>query len=226
MLKLFSKKIVLASSILLCFGCVADLVLIYIFGKQIKGYSQLSCTISSMGESSSPVSRAVTIWSVFLGTIFILFGFCFREVYLIYGKVTNKIFLLIVLYGFGENIASGIFKADYINGSVTLMAIVHNLLGGVGVIALLLLPLMMTKIFTRESSPGFFIFSRVIFTIGIFSILLFSFRVFNLEITFINSCKGLWQRIFLVNFYIYFITIAIKMIRNRINNPLSLNNYS
>jgi hypothetical protein len=186
---------------------------IYIFGKQIQGYSQLSCTISSLGESSSPISGTVTIWSVFLGTIIILFGFCFREVFLKYGKVTNRVFLLIVLYGFGENIASGIFKADYINGSVTVMAIVHNLLGGIGVVALLLLSLMMTKIFTRESSPGFFIFSLIVFSIGIISILLFSLRILNLEMRFINSYKGLWQRIFLVNFYIYFIAIAIKMIR-------------
>jgi len=213
MLKSLSKRIIFVSAVLLCVGCVADLVLIYIFGKQIPGYSQLSCTLSSLGESSSPVSVEVTIWSVILGIIFILFGFSFRQVFFSAGKETSIAYLLIILYGIGENIASGIFKADNINGILSLTAIVHNLLGGVGVAAILLLPLILKKQFPGKSFPGFYLFSIIVFAIGLISISFFLLRVFNFETAFFNSFKGLWQRIFLVDFYIYFIALAVVIIR-------------
>ena len=212
MLSLFSKRIILASPILLCIGCSADLVLLYIFGRQIPGYNQLSCTISSLGESASPISGSVTIWSVILGTIIILFGLTFREVFRGYGKLGLRASLLIIFYGFGENIASGVIKDDYVNGRLTAMAVLHNLLGGIGVIALLLLPLLMMKILTKEQFHGFYLFSRIVSVVGFISILLFSFRIINFDISSLNYYKGLWQRIFLVDYYIYFIAIALIMI--------------
>ena len=76
--KILIRKILIYSSAILCMGgCIADLVLIYIFGKQIPGYNQLSHTLSSLGISSSPVAHEVTIWLVVLGFIFIFFE-CFR----------------------------------------------------------------------------------------------------------------------------------------------------
>jgi hypothetical protein len=210
MLKSLSKRIIFVSVGLLC---VADLVLIYIFGKQIPGYSHLSCTISSLGESSCPVSVKVIIWSVILGIIFILFGFSFSQVIFSNGKETNIAYQLIILYGFGENIVSGIIKSDIINGVLSLTAIVHNLLGGMGVAAMLLFPLILMKVFTGKSFPGFYLFSVIVFAIGLISISFFMIRVFNSETAFFNSFKGLWQRIFLVDFYIYYIALAVVMIR-------------
>lgn len=216
------KKAILSSLVLLCVaGCLADVVILYMFGKQIPGYNQLSCTISSLGESASPVSGAVTVWSVILGTIFILFALAFREVYKEYGKETSKAFLLIIIYGLGENIASGIFKPDHINGGLTVMAVLHNLMGGMGVIALILLPLVMIKIFSRESFPLFFRFSIIVLTLGLISIIFFSFRIVYFENSFLNIYKGLWQRIFLIDYYIYFTVIAFMMMKKINMNGLN-----
>jgi len=208
------KKIISYSSAILCVtACIADLVLIYFFGKQIPGFNQLNSTLSSLGISSSPVAGAVTIWSVTLGVIFLFFAFGFRATFHTYGKQINKAAWLIVLYGLGENIASGIFRAERINGKLTDMAIVHDILGGIGIVAVLLLPLILRKIFTQFSYPIFFRFSGIVFALGLISTLLFSFRIEYFAGSFLYNYSGLWQRIFLINIYIYFSIIAFMMIQ-------------
>lgn len=213
MLNMFSKKVSLFIAVALVVGCLADLVMLYFFGKQIPGYNQFTSTISSLGESSSPVAGAVTAWSVTLGIIFIFFGFAFRSVYYEYGIPTRFASLLLIIYGIGENIASGVFKPDHINGALTFMAVLHGILGGIGVISALLLPFIMMKLFTRNSFPVFYVFSFFVLLTGLVSILLFSFRVVYFENSFVNTYKGLWQRIFLIDYYIYFAAIAFMMIK-------------
>ncbi|MFZ4707220.1 MAG: DUF998 domain-containing protein [Bacteroidales bacterium] len=210
----FVRRIILTCTALVCvIGCITDLVLLYTFGKQIPGYSQLTNSISSLGVTASPVSEAVMLWSVALGIIFIVFGFGFREIFKNHGRVTQHIFWLILIYGIGEGIASGVFKDDYINGALTKIAIVHDLLGGVGVVALLLLPLSVMKIFTYELSPGIFRLSQIVLAVGLISTILFSFRIDYFENTFLNTYSGIWQRTFLVNYYVYFTSIAFQMVK-------------
>lgn len=194
-------------------ACIADFSLLFVFGNQIPGYNQLTDSISTLGRSSSPVVFAVMIWSVFLGIVFIAFGFGFREIFDKSKKTTRNVFWLIGLYGFGEGIISGIFKNDTINGDLTTSAYIHEIIGGIGVVAILLLPLAMNQMFTKEDSPKFFHFSRVVFLIGIVSVLLFSFRIEYFNDTFLNTYSGIWQRIFIINTYCYFMVIALLMVK-------------
>jgi hypothetical protein len=220
------KRIISYSSAILCIAaCIADLVLIYIFGKQIPGFNQLKSTLSSLGVSNSPVAVAVTVWSVLLGIIFMFFAFGFRETFHTYGKQVNKASWLIVLYGLGENVASGIFRADRIDGQLTNMAYLHDFLGGIGVVALLVLPFVMRKIFTEFSFPIFYRFSGIVSALGLISTFLFSFRMEYFAGSFLYNYSGLWQRIFLLNYYTYFIIIAVMMIQ-RINRLRQIRNKS
>lgn len=208
------RRIISYSSAILCItACIADFVLIYIFGNQIPGFNQLKSTLSSLGVSTSPVASEVTVWSVALGIIFLFFAFGFRETFHTYGKQINKASWLIVLYGLGEGVASGIFRADRINGHLTNLAYLHDFLGGIGVVALLLLPFVMRKIFSAFSSPIFFRFSGIVSVIGLISTLLFSFRLEYFAGSFLYNYSGLWQRIFLLNYYVYFSVIAGMMIQ-------------
>jgi hypothetical protein len=208
--------IVFASAILCITACIADLVMIYIFGNHIPGFNQLTGTLSSLGVSTSPVAAEVTVWSVVLGLMFIFFAFGFKQAFQKYGKETVSAFWLISFYAIGEDIASGVFRVDRINGKLTNLAYLHNLLGGIGVVSLLLLPFVMQKIFTKFSFPLFNRYSRMAWIIGVTASLLFSFRLEYFAGTFLNTYCGLWQRIFLFNFYIYFIVIAF-MIMKEIN---------
>ena len=211
--KILIRKILIYSSAILCMGgCIADLVLIYIFGKQIPGYNQLSHTLSSLGISSSPVAHEVTIWLVVLGFIFIFFAFGFLYLFRTQDKDVKKAFWLILLYSLGECIASGVFRADRVNGELTGMAILHDLLGGIGIVALLLLPLVMRNIFSAFRYPLFFRLSGIVFTAGVLFTILFLFRITYFANTVLHDYAGLWQRLFLVDYYAYFIVIAAMMI--------------
>ncbi len=207
------QKILLYSSAILCIcGCITDLVLIYVFGNQVPGYSQLSHTLSSLGVSTSPVARAVTLWMVILGFIFIFFAYGFVYLFREHGRDARRAFWLIILYSLGECIASGVFRADRLNGELTPVALLHDLFGGIGVTALLLLPLVMRSIFDAFRYPLFFRLSGMVFVAGIAFTILFLFRPGYLNSTFLRDFAGLWQRLFLVNYYIYFIAIASMMI--------------
>jgi hypothetical protein len=129
------------------------------------------------------------------------------------------------LYGLGENVASGIFRADEVNGKLTNLAYLHDFLGGIGVIALLLLPLVMRKIFSSFSFPIFFRFSGIVSVVGFLSTILFSFRLEYFAGSFLYNYSGLWQRIFLLNYYTYFIIISIMMVQ-KINRLRQIRNKS
>lgn len=222
----YPKRWLVLLSVLLCIaGCLADLVLIYIFGKQIPGYSQLTLSISAMGISTSPVYLQVTLWSVMLGSIFVFFGIVFGAVFRKNAQQANFASWLIIIYGLGEGIISGIFRADHINGELSAPGLIHMVLSGIGVIAVLILPWVMRKIFPLTLFPVFYHFSLIEWLVGITSILLFSMRIDYFDNTFINIYKGVWQRIFLIDNYIYFAFIAFMMIKktNR-KTPLPANN--
>ncbi|MFA5971096.1 MAG: DUF998 domain-containing protein [Lentimicrobiaceae bacterium] len=209
----YKKSVSYASAILCIAACFTDLVLIYIFGNQIPGFNHLTSTLSSLGISTSPVANEVTLWSVILGIIFIFFAFEFRVAFQKLGKETVVASWLIIFYALGEDIASGVFRADSINGKLTTLAYLHDVLGGIGVASLLILPIFMQKIFTKFSYPLFNRFSRIAWLIGIISIILFSFRLEYFSGTFLYTYSGLWQRIFLVDYYIYFVVIAFMIMK-------------
>ena len=209
----FKKSFSYTSAIFCIIACFTDLVLIYMFGNQLPGFNQLTSTLSSLGISTSPVAVEVTVWSIILGFILISFAFGFRVVFLKFGKEAVYVFWLIVIYALGEDIASGIFRADSINGKLTTLAYLHDLLGGVGVTALLLLPFFMQKIFTKFSFPLFNRYSRIAWLVGIIATIFFSFRLEYFAGTFLYNYSGLWQRIFLVDYYIYFIVIAFMIMK-------------
>ncbi len=209
----FKKISLVSAGLLFIAACITDLALLYYGGKQIPGYNQLTSSISVLGASGSPVSRLMSVWSVILGIFFVLFGIEFRVVFDSSPKEVRQASFLIILYGLGEGVASGIFKFDHVVGTFNLSALVHNILGGIGVISLLLLPFVMKKIFSVASYPTFHHISNLIWLIGIVAILFFTFRIDYFNNTFLNTYKGLWQRIFLVNYYVYFCVISILMIQ-------------
>jgi len=122
---------------------------------------------------------------------------------------------LIMLYGFGEGIGSGSFKSNHVANELTVSGIIHDIVGGIGVIAILLLPLIMQKVITKNEMPVFYRMSKIVFISGIITIILFLFR-YSLNVNnFFTIYKGLWQRLFMLNTYIYLTTIAILMIKSQ-----------
>ena len=213
-MKIFSKFIFI-SAVTCILACIGDFLAIFIFGAYFPGYSQLKDTISLLGSSGSPVSREISFWWCIIGVIFIFFGIGFKKEFAGKGFYAKFATWLIMLYGIGEGIGSCAFKADHRAIGITTSGIIHDILGGIGMTAILFLPLVMQKVITRTEMPGFFRMSKIVFISGLIAILLFLFRYSTNEDNFFTIYKGLWQRLYLLTTYIYLTTIAVIMIKRQ-----------
>jgi hypothetical protein len=208
-----SAQYITVSAIACIIVCIGEFVTLFVFGAYYPGYSHLKDTMSALGASVSPVSDEISIWWVIMGLLLIFFGTGFRKAFSEKGIYAKGASWLIMLYGFGEGISSGAFKANHIANELTISGIIHDILGGVGVTAILLLPLIMQKVVTKNEMPVFFRMSKIIFITGIITVLLFLFRYLPNENNLFTVYKGLWQRLFMLNTYTYLTTIAILMIK-------------
>jgi hypothetical membrane protein len=209
-----NRRILVFAGAAACFtGCIGDFLSLFLLGPEYPGYSQVYDTMSSLGSSKSPVSDIISVWWIILGILMILFALGFRSAFTPGGKYVKVVFWLIILYGLGEGLGSGLFKADRVSGSYATSFIVHDILGGAGVIALLILPLFATRIEPTFSSQGFKRFSHFTLVLGSLFLILFSFRFVGNENDILVRYKGLWQRLFVLVYYIYLTTVTFKMIR-------------
>ncbi|WP_369618581.1 DUF998 domain-containing protein [Flavobacterium sp. CFS9] len=196
--------------------CISDFAVLFVLGGYYQEYSQLRNTISSLGATISPVSRLISAWWIFIGIIFIFFGVIFKKAFDKDGRYVKLASMLIMVYGLGEGIGSGLFKADVINGQKTFSFLLHDIAGGIGIIAGVLLPLVMCRVISKEDNSQFYCFSWIVFIIGISTLLLFGIRFPSVAGDLIASCKGLWQRLFLLNLYVYFMAISVIMYNREI----------
>lgn len=209
------KNALIVLSVIACFvACVGDFVVLFVFGSQYPGYSQLYSTMSSLGATASPVSFIVSSWWIMLGLLFFLFALGFRLAFSPVNKYVNLAFWLIIIYGAGEGLGSGIFKADHQDGLLVVSAIIHDILGGIGVTALVILPLVMQKIIPRSTIPGFHQLSKFVFVTVLLLLLLFMLRFTDNGKIELLSMKGLWQRLFVFVYYVYLLIIGAIMVRN------------
>jgi hypothetical membrane protein len=103
-------------SVIACIiACVGEFVSLFILGEYYPGYSQLKDTMSSLGVSCSPVSSEISIWWIIMGVLFIIFAFGLEKAFFNKGRYAKIAAGLIICYGLGEGIGSGVFKADLIN---------------------------------------------------------------------------------------------------------------
>jgi len=209
---MIDQKIIVYTGSAACFaGCTGDFLSLFILGQEYPDYNQLSDTMSSLGSSASPVSNIISVLWIILGILMIIFAFGFRAAYSPGDKYVKIGFWLLILYGLGEGLGSGLFKADRIAGSYTTSFIIHDILGGAGVIAIMILPLIVQKIKPFFSSPGFIRYSNITLIAGTLFLILFSYRFIGNGENIIAKYKGLWQRLFVLVYYVYMIIIAIKM---------------
>jgi hypothetical protein len=207
-----SKKTWIIFISFLCIAaCIGDLLVLYILGMKFPGYSQATDTISSLGATTSPVSNLASAWWVVIGIIFTAFAAGFYAEFRESGRNAIIAGILIAIYGIGEGMGSGLFKVSHSGAALTVATIIHDAVGGIGIIAVLALPLVIRKVFSREKNHSFYVFSGVIFYIGILSSLLFLSRYTGDNI--LHHYRGIWQRMTLINTYIYFIVVSIMMLR-------------
>jgi hypothetical protein len=214
-----NKTIIRIASIACFIGCIGDFWITFVLGNYDPGYSQLHNTMSALGISSSPVSGIISTWWILLGILMIIFAYGLGKAFGFDNRYVKLAAILLVLYGLGEGFGSGIFKADHVKNSLTDSAIVHEIMGGIGVAAIVIFPLAMNKVIPRTNNPGFHILSLTAFIVGLFFLTMFLIRILPEEPNKVSLYKGLWQRLFVLDYYLYMMVIAVIMIKKQQVNP-------
>jgi len=203
----YKKSLIIITALAGITGCLVDTGGTFIYGNRIDGYNQFMHTMSQMGILSSPVARQIAICWIAMGILLILFGVGIRYIYEDQKKWAGIAAVLIILYGFGEGMVSGIFPADKAGDAHTLTGLVHDGIGGIGVTAIMIFPLVMKKI-----EPKLRMVSIIVFFIGAVGVLLFGIgRLISSPDSFLAHYKGSWQRLYVFDYYIYIVVIAIRM---------------
>lgn len=169
--------------------------------------------MSKLGADLSPVSAEISLWWVVMGVLIIIFGLGLRNAFDTSGKYAKTASWFVILYGLGEGLGSAVFPANHSVSGINPSVIIHDILGGIGVFTIILLPLVMLKIQYFRERKILSALSKVIFIAGIVFLSLFLFRYFPDANYFISTYKGLWQRLFMLDIYIYLIVIAIIMLK-------------
>lgn len=210
-----NKNHIILSAYVCIFVCIGEFVFMFLLGCFYPGYNQLKDTMSSLGASVSPVSNEISAWWILMGILFIFFATGLKKAFAekkIYAIIASW---LIALYGIGEGIGSGLFKANHVANQHTTSGSIHDILGGVGVAAILLFPLAMIKVISKTEKPFFYRMSLVIFVLGLCFVTLFLFRFSQDGKDILTVYQGLWQRLFMLNEYVYLTTIAVLMIQKK-----------
>ena len=210
------KSLIIITALAGIAGCLVDMGGTLILGNRIDGYHQLKDTMSQMGILSSPVAKEVAICWVAMGILLIFFSVGIRIAYEERKKMAGIAALLVILYGFGEGMISGMFPADKAGEAHTWTGIVHNAISGVGVLAIMIFPLVIRKLI-----PELRIVSIIVFLIGTAGVILFGIgRLISTHDHFLAVYKGSWQRLYVMDYYIYMIMIAVEMMCCRIKEKV------
>jgi hypothetical membrane protein len=205
------KTLIIITALTGMTACMVDLGGTFILGHRIDGYNQLKHTMSQMGILSSPVANEMALCWITMGILLILFGVGIRFVYATRKKMADIAALLMILYGIGEGMVSGIFPADKAGEAYTWTGIVHNAIGGIGVIAMMIFPLVMRRI-----NPELRKLSMIVFIIGAVGVVLFGIgRLVSASDHFLAVYKGSWQRLYVMDYYGYIMIISVKMLCRR-----------
>lgn len=201
------KPLIIITAVSGIAGCVIDLGGTFILGNRIDGYRQIKDTMSQMGIVSSPVAKQIAICWIAMGILICLFALGIWIAYSKKGKMAGLASLLVILYGIGEGMVSGIFPADKAGEVHTWTGIVHNAIGGIGVTAIMIFPLIVRRII-----PELGRITTVVFYVGTAGVILFGIgRLASAPDNFLAVYKGSWQRLYVMVYYVYITIIAIKM---------------
>ena len=196
-------------------ACVGELVITRLLETWYPGYAPLLQPMSDLGHSDSPVAGLASAWWVTMGLLFVVFGYGFHRAFSHQGKELRISAWMIAAYGVGEGLGSGLVAGSPGHEIRTLNSIVHNMLGAIGVLAIVLLPFFVMKIYDSRRSPVMYWYSWFTSLTGIFFIILFLVsQVYEPEGS-LMACHGLWQRLFVAIYYLFLISLAVLMFLKR-----------
>lgn len=190
-----------------------DFLVTYVLGFFYPNYDHFKLVMSELGTSQSPVAMWMNLWWIIFGILFIIFAIGFKKAFLPEKKSVVIVTSLIFLFGVGAGIGAGLFPMEPGGTETTITGKLHGICAGIGFMAIMFVPLVSLAIFSRKHSPKLYWLSIGVFVLGLLSFILF---VVSEDASFIEGVllyTGFWQRVFLLNHYVYLGVISVLMIR-------------
>lgn len=189
---------------------VMEIVTDIVFGHKFPGYNWKTESISYLGQSGSPMQQWVLLWGIFFTILFTLFTYSFYQIY--QSKKWIKLaVLLLIIYAFGEGLGSGCFPIDPEDTMITINGRLHNIFSGFGDIGLVLFPFVLMLLFPKKQNKKFHAFLWSVILLGLLMSSFFLIAKYFHPDNFISNLKGVWQRIYLFNYYLMLLVINFNM---------------
>ncbi|MBO4638542.1 MAG: DUF998 domain-containing protein [Treponema sp.] len=188
-----------------------DLLFSWLLSFGYKGYSNLTMSISALGNPNSPVRLPFNIWMILEGLLFLISIPVFYKTYhSVSAGLTITTLIFIAIFAVGACIFTGFFSVNETKDVVTTASKIHGAGSTIGFMLFLFVPLL-TGILCFKSQNNTL---GVIFIICfILSLAFFTLFVMSDKPAFSNtiiSYEGLWQRLNLLFMYAPLGVIAIK----------------
>ena len=191
-----------------CFvACIGDFAVTIIIAFIYRDSDSLNQSESFLGTSNSPVAAYMNTWEVIFSILFAFFAYGLLRTIFKKGFWQHVAVWLIVTYGLGEGIGSGLFPYEHSGDGPTLSGKLHLLFSTIGVVAIALNAFVMLKVFPKQVYPKINTYSRFVAWSGLTFILLFLLAKMHLI-----PLRGLWQRLFILDYYSLLIVITIEML--------------
>lgn len=192
-----------------CFlACAGDFVITFILGALYPGYNFICQSESSLGTSDSPVALYMNVWGVVFCFLLVIFAWGLKKTIFSIGKWQTIVVWFIILYGIGEGAGSGLFPYNHVNNVLTLSGKLHSFFGVLGGVAITFIPFACLKIFSEDAFPRMYAYCRFAFFGGLIFVMLFLTSEHG-----IIPYKGLWQRIFILNYHLFLSVLAVVMLK-------------
>jgi hypothetical protein len=197
-----------------CFvACAGDFAVTIIIGLSYKNYDALNQSESFLGTSNSPVALYMNTWEVIFSILFVLYAYGLLRTIFNKGFWQHLAVWLIVIYGLGEGIGSGLFPYEHTGDGLALTGILHLLFSTIGVIAIAVNSFVLGKVFPKKVYPRLHVYTRIVAFSGLVLIILFLLAKMQ-----IIPLRGLWQRLFILDYYSLLIVVAVEMLIKRFGN--------
>jgi hypothetical protein len=157
----------------------------------------------------------MNVWGVIFSVVFVVFAYALQKTIFQKGMWQHAAVWLIAIYGVGEGAGSGLFPYNHIGGELTLSGQLHSIFSAIGDVAMVILPFALIKVFPRKDFPKLNLYAWVVAISGPALIIIFLLARQNLV-----PLKGLWQRLFLLDYYSLMMVIAIDMLVTHFPNNI------
>ncbi|MGW8317176.1 MAG: DUF998 domain-containing protein, partial [Bacteroidales bacterium] len=119
----------------------------------------------------------------------------------------------LLVYGLGEGIGSGCFPINPPGTDLTLNGRLHNIFSGIGDAGIVLLPFIFMFMFPRADHRKLHVYLWTVAGFGIVMAVFFLIAKYNHSDNFISDYKGVWQRIYILNYYAMLLVMSGRMLK-------------